>query len=174
VSRLEPENNAHAVIEGFERLPAPVKLAIVGDAPYAAEYISRIKATRDPRIVFTGGVYGRGYRQLQTHARLYVQATEVGGTHPALVARWLRPRSWPTCPGAPEVLADTGIYFEAGGETLTSALRASLSPRSPRIRQQAGRGGALQLERGDRRLRAVARLPGSPVGGPVMIVSHDR
>ena len=140
VSRLEPENNAHAVIAGFERLRAPVKLAIVGDAPYAVEYISRLKATRDPRIVFTGGVYGRGYRQLQTHAWVYVQATEVGGTHPALVDAMAYAHAVVAndVPEHREVLADTGIYFEAGRpETLTSALERLLS--EPSLAEEYGR-----------------------------------
>ena len=61
------------------------KLAIIGDAPYAASYIRRVKDTRDPRIVIPGAIYGEGYRQLQSHCAVYVQATEVGGTHPALI-----------------------------------------------------------------------------------------
>jgi glycosyltransferase involved in cell wall biosynthesis len=60
---------------------------IVGDAPYARDYISDLKARarRDKRIVFTGFVFGRDYRALQQNAYCYVHATEVGGTHPALV-----------------------------------------------------------------------------------------
>src|SRR5262249_29761005 len=34
VSRLEPENNAHAVIEAFENVETEKPLLIVGDAPY--------------------------------------------------------------------------------------------------------------------------------------------
>jgi glycosyltransferase involved in cell wall biosynthesis len=85
VSRLEPENNAHLVVKAFERVDTSKKLAVVGDAPYAKEYIDRVRATQDPRIVFTGAVYGKGYRQLQSHAFSYIHATEVGGTHPALI-----------------------------------------------------------------------------------------
>ena len=33
----------------------------------------------------TGAIYGRGYRELQSHCFAYVHATEVGGTHPALI-----------------------------------------------------------------------------------------
>ena len=60
---------------------------IVGDAPYAREYISDLKARArgDKRIVFTGFVFGRDYRALQQNAYCYVHATEVGGTHPALL-----------------------------------------------------------------------------------------
>ena len=35
--------------------------------------------------MFTGFQFGTAYRELQSHAACYVQATEVGGTHPALV-----------------------------------------------------------------------------------------
>ncbi len=85
VSRLEPENNAHMVIQAFEQVKTDFKLAIVGDAPYAQEYIRKLKNTKDPRIVFLGFVFGESYKALQQNAYCYVQATEVGGTHPALV-----------------------------------------------------------------------------------------
>src|SRR2546426_1883906 len=87
VSRLEPENNAHLVIEAFKRVRTAHKLLIVGDAPYAHDYIADLKARarRDKRIVFTGFVFGRDYRALQQNAYCYVHATEVGGTHPALL-----------------------------------------------------------------------------------------
>lgn len=87
VSRLEPENNAHLVIEAFKRVRTAHKLLIVGDAPYAREYIEDLKqrARRDKRIIFTGFVFGRDYRALQQNAYCYVHATEVGGTHPALL-----------------------------------------------------------------------------------------
>jgi glycosyltransferase involved in cell wall biosynthesis len=87
VSRLEPENNAHLVIDAFKRVRTAHKLLIVGDAPYAREYINDLKARarRDRRIIFTGFVFGRDYRALQQNAYCYIHATEVGGTHPALL-----------------------------------------------------------------------------------------
>ena len=85
VSRLEPENNAMMVREAFERLATTKKLAIIGDAPYADQFIRRVRDTDDPRIVMPGAIYGTGYRELQSHCFAYVHATEVGGTHPALI-----------------------------------------------------------------------------------------
>jgi glycosyltransferase involved in cell wall biosynthesis len=85
VSRLEPENNALEVREAFERLSTDFRLALIGDAPYAAEYIAKVKNTRDPRVVMPGAIYGRGYRELGSHCFAYIHATEVGGTHPALI-----------------------------------------------------------------------------------------
>jgi glycosyltransferase involved in cell wall biosynthesis len=85
VSRMEPENNGLLVRESFERVDTPFKLALVGDAPYAAEYISKVRDTKDPRVVMPGAIYGDGYRELGSHCFAYIHATEVGGTHPALI-----------------------------------------------------------------------------------------
>jgi glycosyltransferase involved in cell wall biosynthesis len=113
VSRLEPENNAHVVIEAFEKTQSDKSLLVVGDAPYATKYIERLKSTRDPRIRFPGAIYGTGYRELQSHAYAYIQATEVGGTHPALIEAM----GSGNCviakdtPENREVLADSGLFF---------------------------------------------------------------
>jgi glycosyltransferase involved in cell wall biosynthesis len=87
VSRLEPENNAHLVIEAFKKVRTAYRLLIVGDAPYAEHYINNLKARAkgDKRIIFTGFVFGQDYRSLQQNAYCYIHATEVGGTHPALL-----------------------------------------------------------------------------------------
>ncbi|MGH9594197.1 MAG: glycosyl transferase family 1, partial [Bryobacteraceae bacterium] len=58
VSRLEPENNPLLVREAFERLETDVKLALIGDAPYSAGYIARVRDSKDPRVVMPGGIYG--------------------------------------------------------------------------------------------------------------------
>ena len=87
VSRLEPENNAAMVIEAFRNINTDLKLVIVGDAPYATAYKKRLKelAANDERIIFTGFVFGSDYKTLQQNAYAYIHATEVGGTHPALI-----------------------------------------------------------------------------------------
>ena len=85
VSRLEPENNPLMVRQAFERARTDYKLALVGDAPYAHDYIRQVRATADPRIVMPGAIYGDGYRELGSHCYAYIHATEVGGTHPALI-----------------------------------------------------------------------------------------
>jgi glycosyltransferase involved in cell wall biosynthesis len=82
---MEPENNALLVREAFEKLATPMKLVLVGDAPYAADYIRRVRDTSDPRVSIPGAIYGEGYRELGSHCFAYVHATEVGGTHPALI-----------------------------------------------------------------------------------------
>jgi len=85
VSRMEPENNGLLVREAFERVITDLRLALIGDAPYAADYIAQVRDTGDPRIVIPGAIYGQGYRELGSHCFAYIHATEVGGTHPALI-----------------------------------------------------------------------------------------
>ncbi len=85
VSRMEPENNALLVREAFESVATDLKLALIGDAPYAADYIARVRDTHDPRVVIPSAIYGQGYRELGSHCFAYIHATEVGGTHPALI-----------------------------------------------------------------------------------------
>jgi glycosyltransferase involved in cell wall biosynthesis len=85
VGRLVPENNVHHLIEAFEQVRTKKKLVIVGDDPWERNYVNGLRSTTDPRVLFTGGVYGDGYAQLQQKAYLFVLPDEVGGTHPALV-----------------------------------------------------------------------------------------
>jgi glycosyltransferase involved in cell wall biosynthesis len=115
VSRMEPENNALLVRESFEQVATSLQLALIGDAPYAEEYIQRVRATTDPRIVMPGAIYGRGYHELLSHCYAYVHATEVGGTHPALIEAMGRGALvlYLNTPENAEVAGDAGIPFEA-------------------------------------------------------------
>jgi glycosyltransferase involved in cell wall biosynthesis len=85
VTRFEPENNPLLVRQTFEQLDTKHHLVLVGDAPYASEYIAQVRDTSDPRVHIPGAIYGTGYHELQSHCLAYVHATEVGGTHPALI-----------------------------------------------------------------------------------------
>jgi len=85
VGRLVPENNAHVLLEAFEGLQTDLKLVVVGDAPYMEEYHASLHASKDERVVFTGYVFGDGYRELSSNAALFVAPTEVGSTHPVIV-----------------------------------------------------------------------------------------
>jgi glycosyltransferase involved in cell wall biosynthesis len=123
VSRMEPENNALLVREAFEQVSAPVKLALIGDAPYADEYIRRVRDTRDSRIIIPGAIYGQGYHELTSHCLAYIHATEVGGTHPALVEAMGRGALvlYLNTPENAEVASGAGIPF---GNDLTDKLES--------------------------------------------------
>ncbi len=86
VSRLEPENNAHVVIDAHIRSRVEYPLVVVGDAPYSRDYIASLERRAEGRqILMPGAIYGAGYRELLSHCLCYIHATEVGGTHPALI-----------------------------------------------------------------------------------------
>jgi glycosyltransferase involved in cell wall biosynthesis len=109
VSRMEPENRALEVRQAFERVCTDMKLALIGDAPYAPGYIRRVRDARDPRIVIPGAIYGQGYHELCSHCFAYIHATEVGGTHPALIEAMGR--------GALVLYRDTAENSEVAGGT---------------------------------------------------------
>jgi glycosyltransferase involved in cell wall biosynthesis len=127
VSRMEPENNALLVREAFEKLPTDMKLVLIGDAPYAQAYMEQVRATTDPRIVIPGAIYGQGYRELQSHCFAYIHATEVGGTHPALIEAMGRGALvlYLDTPENAEVAGASAIPFEACslGRSLADVLR---------------------------------------------------
>lgn len=130
VSRLEPENNAHLVIDAYERVKTDMPLVIVGGAPYAAEYIAQLKSTRDPRVKFTGFVFGEDYRALQQNAYCYVHATEVGGTHPALIEAMGAGNCALTLdtPENVEVMGDAGIIYKSVDDLVMQLQRIVDSP----------------------------------------------
>jgi glycosyltransferase involved in cell wall biosynthesis len=117
VSRFEPENNAHVVVAAFEQLVSGKSLIMLGDAPYAGKYIEQVKSTRDSRILFPGAIYGEGYRELLANAFCYIHATEVGGTHPALIEA-MALGNLVVANGTPEnreVLGSAGVFYEKNG-----------------------------------------------------------
>jgi glycosyltransferase involved in cell wall biosynthesis len=126
VSRMEPENHPLEVRQAFERIATPFKLALVGDAPYAHEYIRQVRDTHDARVVLPGAVYGEGYHELGSHCFAYIHATEVGGTHPALIEAMGRGALviYRNTPENAEAAGGAGIPFEP--EELPAKLQSAL------------------------------------------------
>jgi glycosyltransferase involved in cell wall biosynthesis len=126
VSRMEPENRALEVRQAFETVSTPFRLALIGDAPYARDYIRRVRETLDPRVLAPGAIYGQGYHELQSHCFAYIHATEVGGTHPALIEAMGRGALvlYRNTPENAEVAGDAGIPFEP--DELAAKLRLAL------------------------------------------------
>ncbi len=130
VSRLEPENNALGVIEAYVKLKTNIPLVIVGDAPYSREYKEKLKAIANEKVIFTGYQFGDAYRQFREGAKIYIQATEVGGTHPALVEAMGHGNCIiaNTVPEHIEVLEDAGMYYPKNDfEALSSILKELLN-----------------------------------------------
>jgi len=117
VSRFEPENNPDRVVEAYTRVAGQRRLVMVGGAPYGAALERRVRELADPRVVLPGPVYGNGYRQLLFNCRAYIHATEVGGTHPALVEAMGagRPVLYYDTPENREVAGPAGLRFRFAG-----------------------------------------------------------
>ena len=128
VGRLVPENCAHHLVEAFAGLSTDVRCVVVGDAPYSADYIRALRAAADPRVIFTGYLFGEGYRELLSNAYGFVETSEVGGTHPAL----LEAMAAGCCvvvndtPENLETVGDAGFSYE--GALGAANLRSVLGP----------------------------------------------
>jgi glycosyltransferase involved in cell wall biosynthesis len=133
VGRMVPENCAHHLVEAFRGLPTDMKCVIVGDAPYAEGYKARLRelAEADPRVVLTGYVFGKGYHELGSSARIYVETSGVGGTHPALTEAM----AFGSCvvvnntPENQETIGDAGFSYSGrlGAESLRPLLARLLA-----------------------------------------------
>ncbi len=161
VGRLVPENCAHHIVDAFKQIKdTDFKCVIVGDAAYAEEYIASLKARAadDPRIIFTGYVFGKGYHELGTNAAIFVESSGVGGTHPALTEAM----AFGSCvmvnntPKILETIASAGFGYDGSqGEnsaTIYPDTTLSQPPHGSRIRPSCSttRPNNLQLGNCDR------------------------
>jgi glycosyltransferase involved in cell wall biosynthesis len=110
VSRFEPENNPLEVVRAHEKLTEAPPLVMLGEGLYARDLVEELHRHRSARILFPGALYGADYRTLQRNALLYIQATEVGGTHPALIEAMAS--------GGAVLAHDTEENREVGGEAI--------------------------------------------------------
>ena len=130
VGRLVPENCAHHLVEAFRKLETDFKCVIVGDAPYAEDYIRSLKvsAQSDPRVVLTGYVFGKDYHELGSNAYIFVETSGVGGTHPALTEAM----AFGNCvivhntPENLETIGNAGLAYD--GKIGATSLREILTP----------------------------------------------
>ena len=78
--RLVPENNAHLLVAAHRAMRPDWPLVVVGDAPYAEEYIASLKGGAGPESRFPGYVFGDGYREL-VHRCGIMCVPDGGGRH---------------------------------------------------------------------------------------------
>ena len=142
VSRFEPENNPLEVVLAYEKLDKAPPLVMVGAGLYAKDLVAELQRHASDRILFPGAIYGIDYRTLQRNAMIYVQATEVGGTHPAMIEAMASGGcvlALDTTENR-EVGGDSVGYFQLRpGETLSGAIREWLgdAPKREMMRKAA-------------------------------------
>ena len=118
VGRFIPDKGLHWLVPAFEKLSTDKKLVLVGGSPNPSEYEDKIKATSDPRINFTGFLYGAEVHALMRNCYAYVQPSAIEGLSPVILES--------TYLGAPVICADIpqntyglaefGTYFRSGDE----------------------------------------------------------
>ena len=112
---------------------------MVGDAPYASEYRRQVMelVSDTPGASVVGYQFGDAYVELQSNCMIYIQATQVGGTHPALVEAMGRgvPIVANDVPEHREVLGESGAYFRLDdGDSLAGVLRGLVASAADRTR----------------------------------------
>jgi glycosyltransferase involved in cell wall biosynthesis len=110
VGRLEPENRVHDLVAASRAARASRPTVVVGDAPYAADYIAGLHRQAGEQVRFTGAIYGPGYWELNQHAYTYIFPVMSSGTHPALIEAM-------AC-GNCVLVRDTPDNRSVGGETV--------------------------------------------------------
>ena len=124
VSRMTPENRAHVLIEAYKRSGTPLKLVLVGDAPYVDDYKREIAdLCEGTDIVRTGYLFGDDYRQISAHCRYFVLPAGIDGTRPVLLDQM----AFGNCvvvrdtAANTEVIGDAGLTFEDRDDVATLA-----------------------------------------------------
>lgn len=82
VARLVPEKRADLLMEAFARIDDPtLRLVVVGDSGIGDSYGEELRAlaAHDPRVIFTGFVFGPELGSLYANAGIFVQPSALEG-----------------------------------------------------------------------------------------------
>ena len=114
--RLVREKGVHYLVEAFSRITTDFKLVIVGSDPYGKEYELFLRKKANNNTVFLGYVYGKDYEDLCKGAYLYVTASDIEGTSPALLTAMALGRSVlvSDIPENLETVGNAGFTFRHG------------------------------------------------------------
>ncbi len=133
VGRMVPEKGLDLLVKAFCRLPGDVRLVLGGGSGYADEYVEGLKrlAAGDPRVVFTGYVFGELLEELYSNAAAFVLPSDLEGLPLTLLeaVSYGTPVVASDIPPHVEVLgsdAPGGRLFPAGNETALGALLGSV------------------------------------------------
>lgn len=138
VSRLEPENHPELVINAYKQVETDWPLVMVGSNAYRPDYEASLRALADPRVIFTGSIYGAGYWELQRNCGFFIFACEVGGIHPALIETMAAGNAslYLDTESNRETAGECGIMFAADSKDLGRKIKYLLA--EPALREQLG------------------------------------
>jgi glycosyltransferase involved in cell wall biosynthesis len=109
VGRLVPEKGLDLMLQAYRDVPGDRKLVIVGDSSFTDGYTRLLHqlAAQDPRVVFTGYLYGDALAAMYQHAGLFVLPSLVEGLPLTLLEA--------VSSGLPVVASDIGPHIEVLG-----------------------------------------------------------
>ncbi len=135
VGRFVPEKAPDLLLRAYRDVGGDVPLVMVGDSSFTDEYTQELRrlAASDPRVRFTGFVYGDLLSQLYRYASTFVQPSLLEGLPLTLLeaASYARPVIASDIPPHREVLGDDSgpgrrIFASGDQKALTDALRTVL------------------------------------------------
>ncbi len=111
IGRLVPEKACNELVAAFRNVTGDVRLAIVGDAAHTNDFVSDLKAAAaaDPRITFTGPLYGPEKATVFANARAFVLPSHLEGLPLALLEA--------SAYRLPVVVSDIPPHVEALGDS---------------------------------------------------------
>ena len=141
VARFEPENHVDVIVEGYHRSSAKLPLLVVGRAPYADEYTTRVRGVADDRVTFLGGVWDQELLdQLYANCATYLHGHSVGGTNPSLLRAIgaSAPVIAYDVSFSREVLGTAGRFFADADQVRTEIEAAENDPAAAKDRGERG------------------------------------
>jgi glycosyltransferase involved in cell wall biosynthesis len=135
VGRLVPEKLPDLLIKAFGRIRGDLHLVFAGGTSFTNDYVKSLKmlAASDPRIIFTGYIFGEALEALYTNASAFVLPSELEGLPLTLLEAAASGTPIVASDIAPhvEIVAENGPghrLFRTGDlDALTTALKRTLA-----------------------------------------------
>jgi N-acetylglucosaminyldiphosphoundecaprenol N-acetyl-beta-D-mannosaminyltransferase len=122
VSRLSPENDAHLLLEAYAQADVNLPLVVVGAAGYESKYFTELQQLATEKMIFTGAVFGEGYRALSQNCRFFVLPAAIEATRLVLLDQMGFGNAilFRESPATREVIGEAGAAFEDGERAISS------------------------------------------------------
>ncbi|MEW5773556.1 MAG: glycosyltransferase family 4 protein [Thermodesulfobacteriota bacterium] len=167
LGRLVPEKGVHTLIRAWNAVPSGLRLVVAGAPAHTPAYAAELRAlaAADPRIVFTGPLYGADKDEAFANARLFVLPSQLEGLPIALLEAMAHGlpvlcSDIPECAGVAEGAAGEVMrtFLSNDPENLSRALGEMLAEPDLAAMGRRARAFALESYSWDHAARATARV----------------